>query len=283
MRLVEARGVTKRFGAFTAVDDVSLHVARGEVVGLLGANGAGKTTLLRLILGTLSVDGGIVRVLGRPPSRAVRARIGYVPQGLGLWSDLSAQDHSRLVEDVYRATPVLDDDLARVADEPVGLLALGLRRRLAFSLAVAHRPDVVILDEPTSGVDPLGRAGLWDRIRTVAEAGAGVLVSTHYMEEAAQCDRSVLLSAGRLAASGTLDALTAGRSALLVRAKQWERAWNALDEAGIVALPAGRALRVPGGAADRVGEVLGRAGVHAELCQVQASLEDVFLVAADAA
>lgn len=283
MTLVDARGATKRFGSFTAVNDVSLQVASGEVVGLLGANGAGKTTLIRMILGTLVPDGGAVRVLGQQPTRAVRARIGYIPQGLGLWTDLSARDHIVLGEAVYGAAAALDDDIARVADEPVGRLALGLRRRLAFSLAVAHRPDVVVLDEPTSGVDPLARARLWGRIRAVAEAGAGVLVSTHYMDEAAQCDRSMLLATGRLAAAGTVDALTAGRYALLVRPRNWQRAWKVLDDAKILALPTGRALRVPGADADRVDDVLARAGVTADVSTVEATLEDVFLVASDAA
>ena len=282
MTLVDTRHVTKRFGALAAVDNVSLQVDRGEVVGLLGANGAGKTTLIRLILGLLAPDAGTVLVLGLPPSRRVRARVGYVPQGLGLWSDLSARDHLALSAAIYGATADLDKDIAKVADEPVGLLSLGLRRRLAFSLAVGHEPDVVILDEPTSGIDALGRARLWDRIRAVADAGAGVLVSTHYMDEAAQCDRVVLLAAGRVVAAGSVDTLTAGRSALVIRPAAWERAWDALDAAGIPVLPQGRSLRVPDAEAGRVDDVLAMAGVDADLSRVPATLEEVFLVASSA-
>lgn len=283
MTVVQVHGASKRFGVITAVDTVSMDVAAGEVVGLLGANGAGKTTLIRMILGTLVPDAGEVRVLGSAPSRAVRARVGYVPQGLGLWPDLSARDHVLLAEAVYGAAVALDDDIARLAERPVGHLPLGLRRRLAFSLAVGHCPEVVVLDEPTSGVDPLGRVRLWERIRAVAEAGAGVLVSTHYMDEAAQCDRSALLAAGRLAATGTVGELTGGRSAIMVRTEQWEPAWRVLDQADILALPTGRALRVPGADAGRVVDVLRRAGVTAEVSEVAATLEDVFLVASDAA
>jgi ABC-2 type transport system ATP-binding protein/ribosome-dependent ATPase len=282
MMLVDTRRLTRRFGALAAVDDVSLQVDRGEVVGLLGANGAGKTTLIRLILGLLAPDAGTVRVLGQLPSRRLRARVGYVPQGLGLWSDLSARDHVALSAAIYGATADLDKDIATVADEPVGLLPLGLRRRLAFSLAVGHEPDVVILDEPTSGIDALGRARLWDRIRAVAEAGAGVLVSTHYMDEAAQCDRAVLLASGRVVAAGSVDTLTAGRSALVIRPVNWERAWEALDAAGIPVLPQGRNLRVPDAEAGRVGDVLATAGVDADLSRVPATLEEVFLVASSA-
>lgn len=283
MTLVDTLGVHKRFGALTAVDDVSLQLAGGEVVGLLGANGAGKTTLIRLILGLLAPDAGTVRLLGEPPSRLLRARVGYVPQGLGLWSDLSARDHLALSAAVYGAEADIDADIARVADQPVGLLPLGLRRRLAFALAIAHRPDLVVLDEPTSGVDPLGRARLWDRIRAIADNGAGVLVSTHYMDEAAQCDRCVLLAAGRVVAAGTVDALTAERSALLIRPAQWKRAWDALDAEGIPVLPAGRALRLPGADTARAEDVLRTAGVEAELSEVPATLEEVFLAASDAA
>jgi ABC-2 type transport system ATP-binding protein/ribosome-dependent ATPase len=282
MTLVDTRHVTKRFGALAAADDVSLQVDRGEVVGLLGANGAGKTTLIRLILGLLAPNAGTVRLLGQPPSRRLRARVGYVPQGLGLWSDLSARDHLALSAAIYGATADLDKDIAKVADEPVGLLPLGLRRRLAFSLAVGHEPDVVILDEPTSGIDALGRARLWDRIRAVADDGAGVLVSTHYMDEAAQCDRVVLLAAGRVVAAGSVDTLTAGRSALAIRPADWERAWEALDAAGVPVLPQGRSLRVPDADAGRVDNVLATAGIDADLSRVPATLEEVFLVASSA-
>jgi ABC-2 type transport system ATP-binding protein len=282
MTVVDTRHVTRRFGPLTAVDDVSLQVGGGEVVGLLGANGAGKTTLIRLILGLLAPDAGIVRVLGQPPSRRLRARVGYVPQGLGLWSDLSVRDHIALSAAIYGTAAGLDKDIAKVADEPVGHLPLGLRRRLASSLAVGHEPDVVILDEPTSGIDALGRARLWDRMRAVADTGAGVLVSTHYMDEAARCDRAVLLAAGRVVAAGSVDTLTAGRSALLIRPVFWERAWEALDAAGISVLPQGRSLRVPDAEADRVGDVLAAARVDADVSRVPATLEEVFLVAAGA-
>lgn len=279
MTLIDTHAVVKRFASLTAVDRVSLRVAPGEVVGLLGANGAGKTTLIKLILGLLEADAGTVRLLGQPPSRELRHRVGYVPQGLGLWNDLSARDHQALTAAIYGTQASLDDDINRVADEPAGRLPLGQRRRLAYCLATGHDPAVAILDEPTAGVDSLGRSRLWDRIRHLAESGVGVLVSTHYMDEAAQCDRSVFLSAGRVVAEGSVETLTAGRSALLVRPARWERAWETLDAADVPVLPTGRNLRVPDADIDHVRSLLRSADVAAELTPVPATLEEVFLVA----
>ncbi|MGH3664878.1 MAG: ABC transporter ATP-binding protein, partial [Egibacteraceae bacterium] len=218
MTLLDVTEATKRFGDTVAVDDVSLRVARGEVVGLLGANGAGKTTLIRMILGLLPVDAGQVHVLGGAPSRGVRARMGYVPQGLGLWTDLTVQAHLELAAAVY-GRPLhepADADVTAAGGTLVRDLPLGLRRRVAFTLALAHAPDVLLLDEPTSGVDPLARARLWDVIRAAADEGAGVLVSTHYFDEAELCDRAVLLADGRVVAAGQVADLTAGSRAVLV-------------------------------------------------------------------
>jgi ABC-2 type transport system ATP-binding protein len=235
--------------------------------------------LIKLILGLLEPDAGTVRLLGQPPSRELRNRVGYVPQGLGLWTDLSARDHQALAAAIYGDEARLDDDINRIADQPVARLPLGQRRRLAYCLATGHDPAVVILDEPTAGVDPLGRSRLWDRIRNLAESGVGVLVSTHYMDEAAQCDRSVFLSAGRIVAAGTVDTLTAGRSALLVHPVHWERAWEALDAAGVPVLPSGRNLRIPDADPALVRDTLRSARVDAEITHVPATLEEVFLVA----
>ncbi|MEX2627479.1 MAG: ABC transporter ATP-binding protein, partial [Ilumatobacteraceae bacterium] len=163
---MEAHHLTRTFGAHVAVDDVSLTVASGEVVGLIGANGAGKTTLIRMLLGLLAPTAGEVRLVGHAPDRETRRRIGYVPQGTGLWPDLTLREHLDLAAAVYGHTRVTVDDpeLRAAADEVTARLPLGLRRRAAFVIAGAHRPDVLLLDEPTSGVDPLGRAELWQLI-----------------------------------------------------------------------------------------------------------------------
>ncbi len=277
MNALAATGVTRRFGSLVAVDGVSLAVAPGEVIGLVGANGAGKTTLIRVLLGLLPADAGTVELVGGPPSRETRRRVGYVPQALGLWPDLTVSEHLDLVRAVYDVDlGAVDDEAIRaIADRPVGTLPLGLRRRAAFAVALSHRPDVLVLDEPTSGVDPLARQRLWEVIRRACDAGAGALVSTHYLEEAARCDRVVLLAAGRVAAAGTVGELIRGRSVVEVLASRWEEAWRTLEAAGLSLLPAGRALRVSGVDEDTVRRTL--ADVEVEVTTVPATLEEVFL------
>jgi ABC-2 type transport system ATP-binding protein len=289
--LAEARGATRRFGAFTAVDGVQLTVRPGEVVGLLGANGAGKTTLIRCLLGLLRVSDGAVALFGSPPSRATRARLGYVPQGLGLYEDLTVAEnldfsarafavrgHSEAPAEALAG----DEELAAVRDRTVADLPLGLRRRVAFAAALAHRPDLLVLDEPTSGVDALGRALLWDTIRAVAEAGAGVLVTTHRMSEAEQCDRLVVMADGRVVAEGTTAEIVGGRSTVEVSAERWADAFTALDDAGLATALVGRALRVPGAAREQVDQVLRAAGVEAAVGLVPATLDETFVSLAQA-
>lgn len=270
--------VAKRFGPVTANEEVSLRVSRGEVVGLLGANGAGKTTVIRILLGLLRPDAGAVSLPGGAPDRRTRSRVGYVPQGLGLWTDLTVRDHFELSRAAYgRGRAVAATDVAEMAGEVVGRLPLGWRRRVAFALALAHEPEALVLDEPTSGVDPLARARLWEAIRDAAEAGRAVLVSTHYMDEATMCDRVVLMSAGRVVASGSVGALTAGRRSVLVSPDRWQPTWAALDEAGLRSLPAGREVRVIGASSHEVAAVLRHHHVVASVQDVPATLEEVFL------
>jgi ABC-2 type transport system ATP-binding protein/ribosome-dependent ATPase len=292
--LAETRGATRRFGTFTAVDGVQLTVLPGEVVGLLGANGAGKTTLIRCLLGLIRISDGEVRLFGLPPSRATRARLGYVPQGLGLYEDLTVAENLAFCARAFAArghggngappadSLAADEELAAVRDQTVGDLPLGLRRRVAFAAALAHRPDLLVLDEPTSGVDALGRARLWDTIRAVAEAGAGVLVTTHRMSEAEQCDRLVVMADGRVVAEGTTAEIVGGRSTVEVSAERWADAFTALDEAGLATALVGRALRVPGAAREQVDQVLRAAGVEAAVGLVPATLDETFVSLAQA-
>src|SRR5664279_4584640 len=161
--LLAAERVSRNFGAFTAVQDVTMHVGPGEVVGLLGANGAGKTTLIRMLLGLLDTTVGDVELLGDPPDRELRRRLGYVPQGLGLYRDLTVRENLALTSQAHGAAPPnVPESLRQVADRLVAELPLGLQRQLAFLAALAHDPQVLVLDEPTSGVDALARAALWD-------------------------------------------------------------------------------------------------------------------------
>ena len=279
--LLRAGRVTRRFGTFTAVDDVSMQVQPGEVVGLLGANGAGKTTLIRMLLGLLAVTSGTIELLGGPPARDRRRRLGYVPQGLGLYGDLTVAENLSFSARAYSsAAPALPAPLAGYADTLVRELPLGAQRQVAFLAALAHSPEVLVLDEPTSGVDALARAALWDTIRAQAEQGAGVLVTTHYMQEAQQCDRLLLLSDGRLVAQGSEADIVGSTTAVAVHTGDWAQAFAALNAAGVPVMLAGRAIRVanadPGGLAG----VLTAAGIEATLEQVPATIEERMLVLA---
>lgn len=276
--LVDVRDAVKRFGPTVAVDGVSLEVGRGEIVGLLGANGAGKSTAIRMILGLLRPDGGRVELFGVAPSRAARARLGYVPQGLGLYADLTVAENLAFVADAYHAPrPSLDRELARIAHRTIEDVSLGYRRRVAFEAAMSHSPDLLILDEPTSGVGPLGRAELWATIGAAAEAGVGVLVSTHYMEEAEQCDRLVMMAAGRAVAQGTAESIAGSVTTVAVATPDPRAAAAVLEVAGRWAVVDGDGVRVVGAMPDVVGADLRRAGIEAEVTAIPARFDEAFV------
>jgi len=250
-------------------------------VGLIGPNGSGKTTLIRMLLGLLAPTAGRVRLFGEPPSRRTRARLGYVPQSLGLYEDLTVAENLAFSAAAYGSQDVtLEGELAEARDILVGELPLGLRRRAAFAIALGHHPDLLVLDEPTSGVDPLQRARLWETIRASAEQGAGVLVTTHHLGEAEQCDRLVVLAAGRVVAAGSLAEILGDATAVEVRSPIWEAAFTALDLARLPVSLVGRTLRVPGNDPAAVARVLADAGVPAEVGSVPASFEETFVVLA---
>ncbi|WP_062465191.1 ABC transporter ATP-binding protein [Demequina soli] len=274
--LIRAASVTRRFGSFTAVDGVSLTVESGEIVGLLGANGAGKTTLIRMILGLLAPSEGDLALFGGEPSRESRARLGYVPQGLGLWDDLTVAENLAFVDEAFgsRVTEV-PEALRGSRDSLVGGIGLGRQRQLAFVAAFGHAPELLVLDEPTSGVDPLSRARLWDTIHDSADAGVGVLVTTHYMQEAEQCDRLVLMSQGVAVAEGQLADIVGGTTALAVRTGRWQDAFAALDAAGVLVMLAGTHVRAVDADEARVRAALG--GLEADLEAVPATLEEAMV------
>jgi len=279
--LLRATRASRAFGEVTAVDDVTMDVGAGEVVGLLGANGAGKTTLIRLLLGLIPVTGGDVELLGGPPDRERRSRLGYVPQGLGLYGDLTVAENLAFSAQAYAvAPPDLPVALQGSASVLVRDLSLGLQRQVAFLAALAHRPQVLVLDEPTSGVDPLARAALWDTIRDQADSGTGVLVTTHNMQEAAQCDRLLLMSRARLVAQGSESDIIGGTTAAAVRTDDWAAAFAALNAAGEPVMLSGRDVRVADSDPDHLRDVLSAAGIGAEVVAVPATIEERMMVLA---
>jgi ABC-2 type transport system ATP-binding protein len=277
--LIDVRRATRRFGPLAAVTDVDVRVGPGEVVGLLGANGAGKTTLLRMILGLLPATGGQIELFGGPPSRPARRRLGYVPQGLGLYTDLTVDEHVAFAAGAFGVpVPELPAALASTRHRLVGDIGLGRQRQLAFTIALAHHPELLVLDEPTSGADPLARARLWDAIHAQAGAGAGVLVTTHYLQEAQQCDRLVLLSRGRRVAGGSERDIVGDSVAVAVHAADWAPVFGVLDAAGLPVLLAGTVVRVADGEVGPIGARLEAAGLDARLDVVPATLDEAMLI-----
>ncbi len=212
--------VVKTFDRFTAVDQVTFDIPKGEVFGLLGPNGAGKSTVIRMLCGLLRPTSGEVTVLGSDAarqSRRVRSRIGYMSQRFSLYEDLTVLENIRLFAGLYGLS---GEHLARRSDQVLemagldgsggqatGHLSQGHRQRLALGCALLHEPELIFLDEPTSGVDPLTRKGFWNLIRELSGRGVTVLVTTHNMEEASQCGRLALMFQGRIIALDTPDNL----------------------------------------------------------------------------
>lgn len=218
--VIVVRDLTRRFGDFVAVKAISFTVRYGEVFGLLGANGAGKSTTFRMLCGLLPSSGGQIHVAGvdlRHAAAKARARIGYMAQKFSLYADLSVFENLRFFSSAYglhgprqkkRIAEVTEEfELGPYANRTSGELPLGFKQRLALAAALMHNPDILFLDEPTSGVDPLARREFWHRINRLSQRGVTVLVTTHFMEEAEYCDRLVIMDQGTILAVGTPEAM----------------------------------------------------------------------------
>ncbi|MEA3351965.1 MAG: ABC transporter ATP-binding protein [Chloroflexota bacterium] len=217
--VIETQNLTKRFGTFTAVDGVTFDVQAGEVLGYLGPNGSGKTTIIRMLLGLLLPSDGRAQVLGFDvveQAEAVRERVGYMSQNFTLYDELTVWENLEFYAGVYgvREREHLQGTLARLGltgmeAERAGKLPVGWRQRLALATAIVHRPELLFLDEPTSGVDPTARRDFWDLIYEFVSEGMTAFVTTHYMDEAEYCNRVGIMSAARLLAIDTPAALKA--------------------------------------------------------------------------
>ena len=213
---IAVRGLTKRYGDFTAVDGIDFDVARGQIFGFLGPNGSGKTTTIRMLTGAVAPNSGSIRILGGDVvagPEPVQRRIGYMSQRFSLFEDLTVDENLRFYAGVYdlpaeefvrqRAYVLKMADLVGRENELTSNLSVGWKQRLALGTATIHRPELLFLDEPTSGVDPVARRHFWDLLYDLAGRGVTLFVTTHYMEEAAQCGRLGFMYAGRLIAEGT--------------------------------------------------------------------------------
>ena len=296
---VEVDHLTRRYGAFTAVDAVSFTVAQGEVFGFLGPNGAGKTTTIKMLTGLVRPTSGRGSVVGLDvgtDGESIKHAIGYMSQLFSLYHDLTVDENIEFAGGLREVTGArlaarrdwvltmagLTDQRSRIT----GDLPLGWKQRLALGCAVLHEPRVLFLDEPTSGVDPLARRAFWEVIQELSRAGTTVFVSTHYMEEAEYCDRLALMNRGKLVALGTPRELRDGMSepVLRVDASDPPRAVAALTGTDGVyeASLFGRMLRVVVAEASQattlIREQLSRAGITCRSIEVVSpSLEDVFV------
>jgi len=217
---IDVSGLTKKFGARTVVKDFSIQVPKGQVWGFLGPNGSGKTTTIRMLCGLLVPDSGQGKCLGydiRKEAAAIKRNVGYMTQRFSFYEDLSIRENLEFVARIYEMKDrrsAVDQAIAQLGlskrqDQLAGQLSGGWKQRLALAACILHRPQLLLLDEPTAGVDPQARRDFWEEIHTLAAQGLTVLVSTHYMDEAERCDRIVYLAYGTILARGTVDEVIA--------------------------------------------------------------------------
>jgi ABC-2 type transport system ATP-binding protein len=291
---ISVRNLTKRFGSKTVVDDVSMDVAAGEIVGFLGPNGSGKTTTIRIMCGLLTPDAGEGRVLGydlRRDALKIKREVGYMTQRFSFYEDLTIAENLQFVARLYRLRPVREhvdrtlEDLGLTArrNQLAGTLSGGWKQRLALAACIMHKPKLLLLDEPTAGVDPKARREFWDEIHRLARDGMTVLVSTHYMDEAERCHRISYIAYGRMIASGRVDDVVrdAGLTTFIVEGEGLDEIAAALrGRPGITQIaPFGTTLHVVGSDAALMRQSLadfdGRQGVSVR--PGETSLEDVFI------
>ncbi len=290
---IDVRGLTKRFGPRTVVDDVAIQVRRGEICGFLGPNGSGKTTTIRMLCGLLEPDAGEGLCLGhdiRRDARRIKRRVGYMTQRFGLYEDLTIEENLDFVARVYGMPDrrgVVGAALQRLGlverrQQLAGSLSGGWKQRLALAACMLHQPELLLLDEPTAGVDPKARRDFWQQIHALAAEGLTVLVSTHYMDEAERCHRLAYISYGRLLAKGTAEEVIeqSGLSTWELRGDDLAAATALLQaDPRWMVVPFGSAVHVSAARGEDLPAWLAAQGQAArwQLTPIATGLEDVFI------
>jgi len=294
MNVIDVRNLVKRYGEKTVVDHVSMTVQKGEISGFLGPNGSGKTTTIRVMCGLLNPQEGEGRVLGydiRTESLKIKREIGYMTQRFSFYEDLSIEENLVFVARLYQLKPGQEyvrktlDSLGLTArrHQLAGQLSGGWKQRLALAACIMHKPKLLLLDEPTAGVDPKARREFWDEIHRLAMEGMTVLVSTHYMDEAERCHRIHYISHGRLVAGGTVNEVVenAGLTTFVLEGADVEKAASELSgQPGVDQIaPFGMSLHVVGVDGELLEKTVTRvAEKHGvEMHKGETSLEDVFI------
>ncbi|MBE1707427.1 MULTISPECIES: ABC transporter ATP-binding protein [Mesorhizobium] len=295
MNAIDVHGLVKRFGDKTVVDHVTMSVAEGEIVGFLGPNGSGKTTTIRIMCGLLTPDEGEGTVLGfniRTDSLSIKREVGYMTQKFSFYEDLTIGENLEFVARLYQLRPV-EEYVARTLeelglttrrDQLAGTLSGGWKQRLALAACIMHKPKLLLLDEPTAGVDPKARREFWDEIHRLASGGLTVLVSTHYMDEAERCHRISYISYGKMLATGTVEEVVknAGLTTFVVQGPRLAKVAEELQgRPGVDQVaPFGATLHVVGSDSKKLEAAL--ADIEKEhkgvtVAPGETSLEDVFI------
>ena len=290
--VIDVRGLTKSFDGRRAVDGVEMQITRGEIVGFLGPNGSGKTTTLRMLCGLLTPDAGQGRVLGYDVienSHDIKRRVGYMTQKFSFYEDMSVEENMHFVARLYglsdrrkKVNATLERfGLTDRRTQMAGTLSGGWKQRMALAACILHEPDLLLLDEPTAGVDPQARRDFWDEIHRLAGNGLTVLVSTHYMDEAERCGRIVYIFEGRLITQGRVPDVVA-QSGLVTYIARGQNLMTLAGElqkcAGIEQVaPFGDSLHVSGADADKLKAAIKPFESRAEWTRGEATLEDVFI------